>query len=108
MGRGGSLEVSVLAFYSNDLSSIPAGYLICSKKTKINEKNRPGLAHLLKVLGDEIFTFSVVTYLLRATLAQKIQKVIDECHGALFLDLEKLIARYFVMINHLLIQNLIG
>ena len=39
MGRGGSLVVSVLAFYSNDPSSNPAGYLnFLYKKTKINEK----------------------------------------------------------------------
>ena len=40
MGRGGGLVVSVPAFYSDDPSSNPAGYLInfLYKKTKINEK----------------------------------------------------------------------
>ena len=39
MGRGGSPVVSVLAFYSNDPNSNPAGYLnFLYKKTKINEK----------------------------------------------------------------------
>ena len=32
MGRGGGLVVSVLAFYSDDPSLIPAGYLICTKR----------------------------------------------------------------------------
>ena len=45
LGRGGDLVVSVLAFYSNDPSSNPAGYLnFLYKKAKINKK-RPGLAH---------------------------------------------------------------
>ena len=40
--------VSVLAFYSDNLSSNPAGYLnVLCEKTKINEK-RQGLAHLKK------------------------------------------------------------
>ena len=39
VGRGGGLVVSVLAFYSDDLSSNPAGYLnFLYEKTKINEK----------------------------------------------------------------------
>ena len=40
LGRGGGLVVSVPAFYSDDPSSNPAGYLInfLYKKTKINEK----------------------------------------------------------------------
>ena len=40
MGRGGGLVVSVPAFYSDDPSSNPAGYLInfLYEKTKINEK----------------------------------------------------------------------
>ena len=51
-GRGGGLVVSVLAFYSDDPSSIPAEVYnffckILLKRTKINKK-RPGLAHFLK------------------------------------------------------------
>ena len=40
LGRGGGLVVSVPAFYSDDPSSNPAGYLInfLYEKTKINEK----------------------------------------------------------------------
>ena len=39
MGRGGGLVVGVLAFYSHDLSSNPAGRLnFLNEKTKINEK----------------------------------------------------------------------
>ena len=39
LGRDGGLVVSVLAFYSNDLSSIPADNLnFLYKTTKINEK----------------------------------------------------------------------
>ena len=50
LGRGGGLVVSVLAFYSDDLSSIPAGYLnFLYKKTKINEKE----AHLYSPEGLE-------------------------------------------------------
>ena len=46
MGRGGGLVVSVLAFYSNDPSSNPAGvFNFLYKKTKSNEK-RLGLAQL--------------------------------------------------------------
>ena len=39
VGRGGGLVVSVLAFYSDDPSSNPAGYLnfLC-EKTRINKK----------------------------------------------------------------------
>ena len=39
-GRGGGLVVSVPAFYSDDPSSNPAGYLLnfLYEKTKINEK----------------------------------------------------------------------
>ena len=49
-GRGGGLVVSILAYYSDNPSSNPAGYFnVLYEKTKINEK-RPGLAHLLKVL----------------------------------------------------------
>ena len=49
VGRGGGLVVSIPAFYSEDPSLIPAGYLInfLYKKTKIYEK-RPGLGHLKK------------------------------------------------------------
>ena len=39
MGCGGGLLVSVLALYSEDPSSYPAGYLnFLNEKTKINEK----------------------------------------------------------------------
>ena len=39
LGRGGGLEVSVLAFYSGDPGSNPAGYLnFLYEKTKMNEK----------------------------------------------------------------------
>ena len=39
MGRGSGLVVSVLAFYSDNTSSNPSGYLnVMYKKTKINEK----------------------------------------------------------------------
>ena len=53
MGRGGGLVVSVLAFYSDDPSSIPAevynfSVKLLLKRTKINKK-RPGLAHLKKI-----------------------------------------------------------
>ena len=49
LGRGGGLVVSVLAFYSDDPSSIPAevynfSVKLLLKRTKINKK-RPGLAH---------------------------------------------------------------
>ena len=44
LGRGGGLVVSVLAFYSDDPSSNPAGYLnFLDEKKQINQK-RPGLA----------------------------------------------------------------
>ena len=48
MGCGGGLVVSVLAFYSDDPSSIPAevynfSVKLLLKRTKINKK-RPGLA----------------------------------------------------------------
>ena len=51
-GRGGGLVVSVLAFYSNDPSLIPAevynfSVKLLVKRTKINKK-RPRLAHFLK------------------------------------------------------------
>ena len=54
LGRGGGLVVSVLTFYSNDPSSIPAEVYNFSVKlllkiTKINIK-RPGLANLKKSL----------------------------------------------------------
>ena len=41
MGRGGGLVVSVLAFYSDDLSSNPADYLnnFLYEKTKISKKD---------------------------------------------------------------------
>ena len=42
-GRGGSLMVSALPLYSNDLSSNPAGYLIC-RKDENEWKRRLGLA----------------------------------------------------------------
>ena len=50
-GSGGGQVVSVLAFYSNDLSSNPAEVYNFSvklhwKRTKINKK-RPQLAHFL-------------------------------------------------------------
>ena len=46
MGRGGGLVVSILAFYSDNPSSIPAGYLnFLYEKTKMHKK-RPGLAHI--------------------------------------------------------------
>ena len=53
LGRDGGLVVSVLAFYSDDPSSIPAKVYNFSVKlllkiTKINIK-RPGLANLKKV-----------------------------------------------------------
>ena len=39
MDRGGGLVVSIFAFYSDNPSSIPAGYLnFLYEKTKINEK----------------------------------------------------------------------
>ena len=39
MGHGGGLVVNVLAFYSDNPSSNPVGYLnFLNKKTKINEK----------------------------------------------------------------------
>ena len=50
-GCGGGLVVSVLAFYSDDPSSIPAevynfSVKLLLKRTKINKK-RPGLAQFL-------------------------------------------------------------
>ena len=61
MGRGGGLVVSVPAFYSDDPSSNPAGYLInfLNEKTKINEKEA-GLAHLLKKVYDSNYFPSAV------------------------------------------------
>ena len=55
MGRGGSLEVSILAFYSNNSSSNPAGYLnFLLEKTKINEiEARTGLS-LKNLLIDQV------------------------------------------------------
>ena len=51
MGRGGGLVVSILAFYSDNPSSIPAGYLnFLYEKTKMHKK-RPGLAHIFLKLG---------------------------------------------------------
>ena len=52
LGCGGGLVVSVLAFYSDDPSSIPAevynfSVKLLLKRTKINKK-RPGLAQFLK------------------------------------------------------------
>ena len=49
--------VSVLAFYSDDPSSIPAevynfSVKLLLKRTKINKK-RPGLAHFLKNIENE-------------------------------------------------------
>ena len=45
-GRGGGLVVCVLAFFSDDPSSNPTGYLnFMCEKTKINSKRGPGLAH---------------------------------------------------------------
>ena len=59
MGRGGGLVVSVLAFYSDDPSSIPAevynfSVKLLLKRMKINKK-RPGLAHLKKLMLDTSF-----------------------------------------------------
>ena len=56
MGRVGGLVVSVLAFYSNDPSSIPAevhnfSVNLLFKRTIIIQKNRTGLAHFLKKLS---------------------------------------------------------
>ena len=48
VGRGGGLVVRILAFYSNDPSSNPAGKLnFLYEKTK-KTKKRPGLGHLIK------------------------------------------------------------
>ena len=52
VGSGGGQVVTVLAFYSVDLSSNPAevysfNSVNCSKRTNINKK-RPGVAHFLK------------------------------------------------------------
>ena len=54
-GRGGGLVVSVLAFYSDNPSSNPAGCLNFQyEKTKINEK-RPGLhVHRAKAYGCQL------------------------------------------------------
>ena len=51
MGRGGGgLVVSALAFFSNDTSSNPDGYLkFLFKKTKINLKEAGGDASLEKL-----------------------------------------------------------
>ena len=49
LGCGGGLEVSILAFYSDDPSSNPAGYKIRTKRNKLMEK-RPELAHLFKTI----------------------------------------------------------
>ena len=50
MGRGGGLVFSILAFYSGDPSSNPAGYLnFLYEKTKINEKEA-GVGPSLKKL----------------------------------------------------------
>ena len=60
MGCGGGLVVSVLAFYSDDPSSIPAevynfSVKLLLKRTKINKK-RPGLAQFfLKKKKKNIF-----------------------------------------------------
>ena len=63
-GRGGSLVVSVLAFYSDDPSSNPAGYLnFLYEKTKINKK-RPSLAHLRKNMPDD---YQLVGYIIAAS-----------------------------------------
>ena len=53
VGSGGGQVVTVLAFYSVDLSSNPAevysfNSVNCLKRTKINKK-RPGLAHLKNI-----------------------------------------------------------
>ena len=57
LGRDGGLVVSVLAFYSDDPSLIPAEFYNFSvklllKRTKINKK-RSGMAHLKKVCNDK-------------------------------------------------------
>ena len=53
MGRGGGgTVVSILAFYSSNLSLNPAGYqfsVLYNEKTKINEK-RLGLAQLKEIV----------------------------------------------------------
>ena len=52
LGRGGGLVVSVLAYYSDNPSSNPAGYLnLLYKKTKINKKEaRVGPSFFKKLL----------------------------------------------------------
>ena len=60
-GRGGSLMVSVLAFYSDDPSSILAGYLnFLYEKTKINiiEASVGGF-YLLKLLFGNIMAVNL-------------------------------------------------
>ena len=57
-GRGGGLEVSVLAFYSDDPNLNPADYLkkFLYEKTKINEKETrvgPSLQKARKSFVDE-------------------------------------------------------
>jgi len=46
LGRGAGLAVSMFAFYSDDPSSNPGEYFKLHDKTKINDKMKPGLAHL--------------------------------------------------------------
>ena len=60
-GRGGSLMVSVLAFYSDDPSSILAGYLnFLYEKTKINIiEARVGGFYLLKLLFGNTVTVNL-------------------------------------------------
>ena len=56
-GRGGGRVVSVLAFYSDDPSLIPAELFsvkLCWKRTKINKK-RPVLTHFKKIILDSFF-----------------------------------------------------
>ena len=60
-GCGGGLVVSMLAFYSDDPSSIPAevynfSVKLLLKRTKINKK-RPGLAQFLKIKKINVLYF---------------------------------------------------
>ena len=74
MGRGVGQVVSVLAFYSNNLSLNPAEAYsfflknLSLKRTKINKK-RPGLAHFIKshlVNSDDIIVIFVCGERLRS------------------------------------------
>ena len=70
--------VSVLAFYSDDPSLIPAGYLnLLYVKMKINEKEA-GLAHLL---------------------LKKVQKRLNSLQFCIFTSNEFLLELFFCLIN---------